>query len=229
MPRLDNNTRPIDNRTTASQMRAGRGLTAVFGICLLALGTIVAADTASARDDVIVALGDSVTSGYGVDSEEAFPARLEGKLRKRGRAVTVVNAGVPGDTFGDIRDRVEDSVPTGTKLVIVQGGYNDRATGVPAKQSFSDLDAILTNLQRRHIPAVVCGFFSKNLDAMGRNVAARRGATFVSGDTCYDPRHKGFDGLHMTPQGHDVVASRLARIVEPGSAERPRRQRHASR
>ena len=80
---------------------------------------------ASAQEATIVTLGDSNTSGFGVGAQEAFPARLEAMLRKRGRAVHVVNAGVPGDTFGGMLGRVDSSVPQGTRLAIVRGGYND--------------------------------------------------------------------------------------------------------
>ena len=62
---------------------------------------------ASAQEATIVTLGDSNTSGFGVGAQEAFPARLEAMLRRRGRAVHVVNAGVPGDTFGGMLGRVE--------------------------------------------------------------------------------------------------------------------------
>ena len=116
-----------------------------------------------------------------------------------------------------MRSRLDESVPAGTKLVIVQGGYNDLANGVPARQSVSDLDGILSKLEKRRIKTVVCGFFSKDWDAIGRKLSSKHGATFVSGSTCYDPRNKGIDGLHMSSQGHQVVASRLAKVVEPAT------------
>ena len=62
--------------------------------------TVAVTGYASAEDAKIVALGDSNTSGYGVGSQDAFPARMEKILRKKGRPVRVVNAGVPGDTLG---------------------------------------------------------------------------------------------------------------------------------
>lgn len=189
--------------------------------------SMLAPNQASAQEAKIVALGDSNTAGYGVGSQDAFPARLEGQLRRTGRAVRVINAGIPGDTFGGMRSRLDQSVPPGTKLVIVQGGYNDLATGVPRQKTISDLDGILSRLKQRRIKTVVCGFFYKDWDAIGRKLSANNNATFVPGSTCYDPRNKGSDGLHMSSQGHRVVASRLAKVVEPetpnGSARPTRR------
>src|SRR3954452_4771986 len=80
---------------------------------------------ASAQDSTIVALGDSNTQGYGVSLQDAFPARLEALLRASGKPVRVVNAGVMGNTLGGLLARVDSQVPPGTRLVIVQGGFND--------------------------------------------------------------------------------------------------------
>jgi len=167
--------------------------------------------------DTIVVLGDSNTGGFGVGPQDSYPARLANKLQGYGRPVQVVNAGVFGDTLGGMASRVDTSVPFGTKLVIVQGGYNDLKRGVPAEESAANLEAILAKVHARHAKAVVCGFFNENWDALGRKLAARYGDTFVPGNTCYDPNYAGPDGLHMTAEGHEVVASRLARVVEPAA------------
>jgi acyl-CoA thioesterase I len=187
---------------------------------LVTLVTIVtmAINPANAQEPHIVALGDSNTAGYGVGSDQAFPARLEGMLRKKGRTVRVQNAGVPGDTFGGMLSLV-DSIPPGTKLVIVQGGYNDLANGVPARQTVSNLNSILSRLKQKRIKTVVCGFFYKDWDAIGRKLAATHQATFVPGSSCYDQRNRGPDGLHMSSQGYQVVAARLANILEPDTPE----------
>jgi hypothetical protein len=111
--------------------------------------------------------------------------------------------------------------------VIVQGGYNDVAMGIPHDVSFANLDAILARLQARGVKAVVCGFFNKNYDAVGRRIAARHGAKFVSGSTCYDPRYAGPDGLHMSAEGHAVVAQRLAGALQAsGSRKTAQHSRH---
>jgi acyl-CoA thioesterase-1 len=165
--------------------------------------------------ETIVAIGDSNTAGFGVGPQDAYPARLAAKLQNHGQPVQIVNAGITGDTLGGMASRVDASVPLGAKLAIVQGGYNDLATGVPPDVSAANLEAILARLRARHVKAVLCGFFDKNWDALGRKLAARYGATFVPGSTCYDPNYVGPDGLHMSAQGHEVVASRLARVLKP--------------
>jgi len=199
--------------TAMSSLVNSRILRALAGLaCMFAVTQIT---PASAQEATIVVLGDSNTQGYGVNPQDAFPARLEGLLRRSGRAVRVVNAGVMGDTLGGLLARVDSQVPPGTRLVIVQGGFNDIDQDVPANVSAANMRAILARLQARGVKAVLCGFFDKKWDAIGRKFAAQYNAVFVPGSTCYDPDNKGPDELHMSAQGHAVVAARLARVVGP--------------
>jgi acyl-CoA thioesterase I len=170
---------------------------------------------AIAQQSSIVVLGDSNTQGYGVAPQQAFPAGLEAQLGAAGHSLHVVNAGVAGDTFGGLLSRVDSQVPPGTRVVVVQAGYNDLHQGVPPNVSIANMSGVLARVQARGATAVLCGFFSKKWDAVGRSLAARYNAIFVPGSTCYDPIHVGPDGLHMSAVGHQIVAARLARVVEP--------------
>src|SRR5262245_57897999 len=82
-------------------------------------------DGGAAEAQTIVALGDSNTAGWGVGSANSFPSQLNAMLAQRGYRARIVNAGVSGDTLGGMLGRLDASVPAGTRLVIVQGGYND--------------------------------------------------------------------------------------------------------
>jgi acyl-CoA thioesterase-1 len=188
--------------------------------CFLSLAALLFAAPSSSQEGTIVALGDSNTSGFGVGPQNAFPSQLQGTLHKRGRTAQVINAGIPGDTFGGMLARLDASVPQGTGQVIVQGGYNDVARGIPRETSFENLDAILSRLQARGVKTVVCGFFNKKYDAVGRRIAASHRAKFVPGGTCYDPHYVGPDGLHMSATGHAVVAGRLAGVLQPSSSRK---------
>jgi acyl-CoA thioesterase-1 len=192
---------------------------AALAAALASIG-LAAPGKASAQEPLVVALGDSNTEGFGVGAQDAFPARLQAMLRRSGRHVRVANAGVAGDTFAGMLRRVDSSVPLGTRLVIVQGGYNDLQSGLPPAQIIANLSALLATLHARGVRTVVCGFFSPEYDAMGRRAAAAYGAAFIPGQDCYDPRNAGPDGLHMSAAGHQVVAARLATVVQPMLATR---------
>src|ERR1700704_1999080 len=101
-----------------------------FGIrgCL-ALLTILTFGVASADAATIVALGASNTYGKGVERDQAYPAQLEAMLRARGLSVNVVNAGINGDTTEGMLSRLDDAVPNGTRVVILQPGGNDLRKG----------------------------------------------------------------------------------------------------
>jgi acyl-CoA thioesterase I len=173
------------------------------------------AASAVAQETTVVVLGDSNAQGYGVNPQQAFPSRLETILRSSGHSVRVINAGVALETLGNMLARLDTSVPPGTQIVVVQGGFNDIDQSVPANVSAANMRAILARLQARGVKAVLCGFFDKNWDAIGRKFAAQYNAVFVPGSTCYDPDNKGPDELHMSAAGHAVVAGRLARVIAP--------------
>ncbi len=77
----------------------------------------------------LVAFGDSLTAGYRLPADAAFPAVLERMLKARGRDVTIANAGVSGDTTTGGLDRLDWSVPDGTDGVILELGANRHAPG----------------------------------------------------------------------------------------------------
>jgi len=169
----------------------------------------LAAGSAHAETALIIALGDSNTAGFGVGPQQAFPARLEALLRTSGHDVRTVNAGVSGDTTYGMLVRLDAAAPPGTRIVIVQGGYNDLQRGSGPAAITANVEAILARLRVRRIRAVLCGFYDQPWDV----VARRYGAVFVSGRTCYDANYRGFDGLHMNAAGHQVVAARLLPVV----------------
>lgn len=183
-----------------------------FHLCgLLIVGCLICG-TASSQP-LVVALGDSNTAGYGVGQGNAIPAQLSTMLQRRGYNARIANAGISGDTFGGMLNRLDTSVPAGTRLVIVQGGYNDLIRGTPRDVIIARMQGILQQLRARRVSAILCGFFFPEWDAVGRKLAAQYGARFVPGSTCYSPSHTGPDRLHMSAQGHTVVAQRLVPVV----------------
>lgn len=192
-------------------------------LALAVLVCCVIAGTAWSQEPLIVVLGDSNTAGFGVGGAYSFPSQLNAMLHQRGYRARIVNAGVSGDTLGGMLHRLDASVPAGTRLVIVQGGYNDVYQRTPPDVIEARLRGILSRLHAKRVPALLCGFFSPKWDAIGRSLSAQYGATFVPGSTCYSPQHRGFDGLHMSAAGHSVVAQRLMPVVA-GRLSAPRAQ-----
>ena len=111
----------------------------------------------------IVALGDSLFTGYGLKDGEGYPARLEAALRARGVNARIADAGVSGDTSAGGLARLAftlDAQATKPDLVLISLGGNDMLRGLPPEQTRANLDAILGELGKRGIKAVLMGMLS---------------------------------------------------------------------
>ena len=181
---------------------------------------------AAERPVAIVALGDSLTAGYGLANQEAFPARLQQALAAKGIAVTVSNAGVSGDTMSGGLARLDWSVPPGTDAVILELGANDALRGLDPAVTRRALDTILAALARRNIPVLLCGMLApRNLgadyagafDPMYPELAKKYGALlypFFLDGVAADAKLNQPDGLHPTAAGIDVIVAKTLPKVE---------------
>jgi acyl-CoA thioesterase I len=209
-------------------MKIGRWLVAVTLAGGLLASQMLAAPEVLAADHPlrIVALGDSLTAGYGLAGNEAFPARLQRALAAKGIAAEIANAGVSGDTTSAGLARLDWSVPEGTDAVIVELGANDSLRGIDPKVTRGALDALLRWLGERHIVVLLCGMLApRNMgaeygaafDAIYPDLAKAHGAIlypFFLNGVATDPKLNQRDGLHPTAAGVDVIVERILPAVE---------------
>jgi acyl-CoA thioesterase-1 len=174
----------------------------------------------------IVALGDSLTAGYQLAPEAAFPVQLEAALRARGHAVSVVNAGVSGDTTSGGLARLDWSVGEEADAVIVELGANDALRGLPVATARDNLAAIVSRLRARGLPVLVAGMraprnlgpdYTEPFDAMFAEIAEAEGALLypyflegipVSAETVLP------DGMHPTAKGVAIIVEGILPSVE---------------
>ena len=109
--------------------RAGLCIAGVAALVVLLLLAAGHGASAEPRTPVIVAFGDSLTAGLGLPDNESFPAQLEAALRARGKDVSVINAGVSGDTSTAASKRLDWALPQDASAVIVELGGNDALQG----------------------------------------------------------------------------------------------------
>jgi acyl-CoA thioesterase-1 len=174
----------------------------------------------------MVVLGDSLSAGLGLSSQEAFPARLQKALQDKGIAVDIINAGVSGDTSSGGRDRLDWSVPDGTEAVILELGANDALRGIDPAVTRSALSEILTRLKARKIAVLLCGMLAP--PNYGSDYAARFNAIypdlaksfavplypfFLEG-VATEAKLNQADGMHPTAEGVDVVVKNILPSVE---------------
>ena len=105
----------------------------------------------------IVAFGDSLTAGKGLDDDEAYPAVLERMLASSGLPFSVRNYGVSGDTSADAVKRLDRALAEMPAIMIVALGANDGLRGVPVPQVRKNLETIIEAAQARNITVLLCG------------------------------------------------------------------------
>ena len=181
---------------------------------------------AAAQTVTILALGDSLTAGYGLQPSDAFPVKLEAALKAKGHNVKVINAGVSGDTALDGLSRLDWSLSDDVNAVIVELGANDALRGLPSQQAETAIDGILTKRGEKKLPVLVAGMrappnlgpeYQASFDDMFRKLAEKHGALlypfFLEGVAAERNLNQA-DGIHPNPAGVDIIVSRILPKVE---------------
>jgi acyl-CoA thioesterase-1 len=202
---------------------------AIIFACAAALVAVVApsqAPQAQGQPIRLVALGDSLSAGYGLPQEAAFPVALERALKAKGHNVEVANAGVSGDTSSGGLDRLDWSVPDGTDGVILELGANDMLRGLDPAVTRKSLEAIVERLRARNIPVLMAGMYaSRNLgpdyvrkfDSLYPDIAKKYDLVLypffldgVAGERALNLP----DGMHPTAKGIEIIVGRILPTVE---------------
>jgi acyl-CoA thioesterase I len=177
------------------------------------------ASAADGEPTVIVALGDSLTAGYGLPQNQSFPAQLEAALKARGADVRIVNAGVSGDTAAAAEKRLDWALPDDAGAVIVELGGNDALQGIPPEGTKAALAKIIEQLKARGLPVLLAGMEAPR--NMGEDYVTAFGAIYPDLAAHYDVLLYPFflegaalnDGL-MQKDGIHPNGKGVAKIVE---------------
>ncbi len=196
----------------------------LVSVAMVAWVLFVAASGAASATDrpvKIVALGDSLSAGFGLPASAAFPARLEQALKAKGIAVDVTNAGVSGDTASGGLSRLDWSVPAGTDAVILELGANDLLRGIDPRLTRKALESIVRTLKGRGIEVLLAGMraspnmgadYRRAFDGIFPDLASAYGLVFYSfflDGVAADPKLNQRDGIHPTQAGVDIIVARI--------------------
>ena len=184
---------------------------------IVQLGAPLGAFGAQAAPVKILALGDSLTAGYGLPAGEGFVPQLEKALRAQGLDARVLDGGVSGDTTAGGLARLDWALAEDPQVVIVELGANDALRGLDPGQAKNNLDAILAKLTAQHRAVLLAGMLApRNLgadyvdafDAIYPDLARHYGITlypfFLKG-VAADPALNQADGLHPTAAGVAII------------------------
>ncbi len=171
-------------------------------------------------------LGDSLTSAYGLDLADGFPAQLQRQLDAAGYRCTVLDAGVTGDTSAGGRARLDWLLGDRPSHVIVELGGNDALRALPPAELEHNLDAIVTRLQSQGVKVLLAGMlappnlgedYGQAFAAVFARVAARHGVPlyrFFLDGVAGHPELTQPDGIHPTAAGIRTIVERILPTVE---------------
>ena len=177
----------------------------------------------------VLAFGDSLFAGYRLDRGDSYPARLQAALRERGLNVNVTNAGVSGDTTAAGLQRIDfvlDSMAGKPDLVLLELGANDMLRGLSPERTRENLDAILAELKKRAVPAMLTGMvaapnmgadYAGTFNAIYPDLAKKYGVGlypfFLDGVITKRELLLG-DGIHPNPAGVKTVVGKVEPLVK---------------
>ena len=181
----------------------------------------------------IVALGDSLVAGYGLQAQEAFPAQLERALKQDGHNVRVINAGVSGDTTAGGLARVDWALADKPDLVILSLGANDMLRGLDPKVTRDNLDKLLTRIKASGAKVLLAGMYAaptlgneygRAFNAIYADLARKHDVAlypfFLDGVAAQAALNLA-DGMHPNPKGIAVIVKGITPHVERLLPPRP--------
>jgi acyl-CoA thioesterase-1 len=193
--------------------------------------TAPAAKRDGSRMITIVALGDSLTAGYGLSRKQAYPALIGEKMRAAGYEFEVVNAGWSGDTTAGGLRRLPEVLRARKKIdiFILELGINDAFRGVTIEQMRANLQAIIDQVRARHpgVTVIIAGMqlplyssddYVSAFGEMFRALAEKNRAALIPyllEGVGGNPEMNQLDRVHPNAAGQRVLADNVWRVLEP--------------
>jgi len=169
----------------------------------------------------IVAMGDSLTAGYGLNESDAYPANLEKKLQAAGYNWKVVNAGISGETSSGVLSRVDWVLRLKPDIVILETGANDGMRGIDPQVTKKNIEDTVRILKENHVTVVLAGM--RMVTSMGRDfttafadiypaVAKDHGlilVPFFLQGVAGKPSLNQDDGIHPVAAGYRIITDMI--------------------
>ena len=178
---------------------------------------------------MILFYGDSLTAGYGLSTEDAFPAIVEEKLNKKGKPTRVVNAGLSGETSAGGLNRLDWVLKQPVDIFVLELGANDGLRGLPLDQTQKNLQSIIDKVKAKYPKAkiVIAGMlvppnmgpdYTASFRKIFPELAKKNNATlipFLLQDVAGNEKLNIADGIHPNVEGHKIVADNVLKVIEP--------------
>ena len=205
-------------------MTMTRGFKTLLSIVLLLI--VAGAGRAVAAPVKILALGTSLTQGYGLPPGTEFTVQLQAALKKAGIDAVVINAGVSGDTSAGGLSRLDWSLADHPDAAILELGGNDMLRGIAPAETEKNLRAILDRLKAAHVKVLLTGMhaqhnlgpdYVKAFDAIYPRLAKQSNVLFypfILDGVALNPKLNQADGMHPNPAGVKIIVARILPLVK---------------
>lgn len=181
------------------------------------------------QSKAILFFGDSLTAGYGIDPAYAFPSLIQEKIRAQGWNFQIINAGVSGETTAGGLRRVDWVLQQPVDIFVLELGANDGLRGQSIENARDNLQAIIDRVKSKYpqvrimlagmqIPPNLGREYTSRFRSIFPTLAQKNNATlipFLLEGVGGVPKLHLPDGLHPTPQGHEIVAKNVWHVLEP--------------
>lgn len=185
--------------------------------------------TQTEEKKVILFFGNSITAGYQLDMDQAFPALIQERIDSLGLNYKTINAGLSGETSAGGKSRIEWVLRTVPDIFFLELGANDGLRGLPLDETIKNLEAIIDAVKKENpeVKIIIAGMmvppnlgqdYSKKFSQLFPKLAEANDATlipFVLEGVAGNPELNLSDGIHPTPEGHKIVAETVWRHLEP--------------
>ena len=177
----------------------------------------------------ILFLGDSLTAGYGLSPDQAFPAVAESLLKQKGKNVKAINAGISGETSAGGLARIDWVLKQPIDILFLELGANDGLRGLPVAETEKNLQGIIDKVKakNKNVKVVLAGMmvppnmgkeYSSQFEKVFINLASRNKCVripFLLDGVGGIERLNQADGIHPTAEGHRIVANTVVKTLEP--------------
>lgn len=184
---------------------------------------------AAAPPKVILFYGDSLTAGYGLTPEEAFPALVGKKLNEKGKPCRIINAGLSGETSAGGLSRLDWVLRQPIDIFVLELGPNDGLRGLPLDQTKKNLQAIIDKVKAKYpktkfviagmlVPPNMGPEYTAQFKKIFPDLAKKNNASlipFLLEGVAGDEKLNQSDGIHPNPEGHRIVAQNVYQAIEP--------------
>ncbi len=177
----------------------------------------------------ILFFGNSLTAGYGLSPDEAFPAIAAELLQQKGKAVKVINGGLSGETSAGGLTRIDWMLRQPVDILVLELGANDGLRGLPLEQTRLNLQGIINKARAKNpkIKIVIAGMmvppnmgpeYSEKFQQLFKDLAQKNQAVlipFLLEGVAGHPHLNLPDGIHPNAAGHRIVAQTVLQYLEP--------------